>query len=503
MVEQDSKNLSIETAEDDVPPLPPPLELSELLQDWGHDLSNSLSTVSASPFYEENTEGTCNDSTLNSFGHADLHAGKERIEYPYDEPEIYSNSSVPTFSCSRTVNSIPNVICKDKSLNADHRALNPKQIQKFVEASDSDSSTDGPQASSVPPFSQLSHRSAIKSAYLGGYDSWDDFKEIPSIAVHKTQPKPKIKESTNRHVANGTRISYQSEDDLRELEAGLSALKLSAAMSKSGSQQDPEDVFAQRKIFPATPVCDLLQTKQQCSVGTRNRDISAPALNEKCNPTTTTSSPNTSLSSADKPIVTKTMPDYASYSLNELKKAVKKYGLKPMGRRIMIAQLEKIWRVLNEVEESNCQEKVEKPVKVLEKNQTHPEGTDEGIPSEADSASTDEEDIESGLPGYADVFSDNHCDEEEKFADEDSLDGRIYQRIRDDIVLYERILRYEPIDFELLLDDLMDVFIGKTKRVSVEILRRFLDTQGICFFLPEGTGGWQRKRDKKGKKNVS
>ncbi|KAJ3293520.1 hypothetical protein HK104_004392 [Borealophlyctis nickersoniae] len=188
------------------------------------------------------------------------------------------------------------------------------------------------------------------------------------------------------------------------------------------------------------------------------------------------------------------MPDYKSMTVEELRKIGKKYGLRPGSKVMLVAELSKIWRVLNghdEQEESNPgPPPAQKPASAASIASQTVSKDDECGDDEDD----EEEDQEPVGDGDGDVLEDD--DEFMGTGDTDDddtpMDERLYQYIKSQVGLYSRILRYEPLDFELLHTQVIQTH--GLKKCSRRALAAFLDSKSIIYVLPSKPGDTRRRR---------
>ncbi|RIB12074.1 hypothetical protein C2G38_2201654 [Gigaspora rosea] len=157
----------------------------------------------------------------------------------------------------------------------------------------------------------------------------------------------------------------------------------------------------------------------------------------------------------------KKMPNYQRMSIPELK-ALAKYGIRPSGKETMIRQLEIIW---NKIHENEDEEDIDKEAhnQVNNSNETYEDSDD-------NNASTNT-----------------------------SLTEELYKFIKGNRQLYCRVLRYEVLEFDILLNEINNAGIVCTDRQ----LQLFLDNKGIIHSSNTKSKQWRQKKDRSKKKNVS
>ncbi|KAF0491320.1 structure-specific endonuclease subunit slx4-like [Gigaspora margarita] len=159
----------------------------------------------------------------------------------------------------------------------------------------------------------------------------------------------------------------------------------------------------------------------------------------------------------------KKMPNYQRMSIPELKVEVAKYGIRPSGKETMIRQLEIIW------------------------NKTH-ENED------------DEDDIDKETHNQANNSNETYEDSDDNNASTNiSLTEELYKFIKGNRQLYCRVLRYEVLEFDQLLNEINNAGIVCTDRQ----LQLFLDNKGIIHSSNTKSKQWRQKKDRSKKKNVS
>ncbi|CAG8579678.1 16825_t:CDS:2 [Dentiscutata erythropus] len=156
----------------------------------------------------------------------------------------------------------------------------------------------------------------------------------------------------------------------------------------------------------------------------------------------------------------KKKPNYQRMSIPELK-ALAKYGIRPSGKETMIRQLEIIW------------------------NKIHENEGDDNVDQEA--------------RNQAENCNDIHEDSDDNDASTDiSLTEELYKYIKGNRQLYCRVLRYEVLEFDQLLNEINNAGILCTDRQ----LQLFLDNKGIIHSSNTKSKQWRHKKDKS-KKNPS
>ncbi|GAA5973442.1 hypothetical protein JCM11641_006462 [Rhodosporidiobolus odoratus] len=188
----------------------------------------------------------------------------------------------------------------------------------------------------------------------------------------------------------------------------------------------------------------------------------------------------------------KEMPDYAAKTLPQLQKEVAKYGFRASKEKaVVVEQLERVWKALNpEVDLVAEDEAVDTPVKAkkrVTKKAKVPlteEGGEDGVAVEPQPGT------KAKRGRKKQVVEDKEAEEKE---DEDTrTSGEKLRELilkEENLELYCRILRYEPVHF--------DVFVALCKSANLKIaqtlLMRCLDEQSITFYTQDPTNGSRRR----------
>ncbi|OZJ03080.1 hypothetical protein BZG36_03906 [Bifiguratus adelaidae] len=181
------------------------------------------------------------------------------------------------------------------------------------------------------------------------------------------------------------------------------------------------------------------------------------------------------------------MPAYEKMKVGVLKAKVMKYGFRPTTKAVMVSQLQQVWRSLQEKKSKPQIDKVTTSSMQQDPKAPHDAGSD-GTTSSAESVDED-------MSSLSDDVTDMN---DETKHDAQVIHSKIMSFIKESPEVYHQILRYEPLDFEILYAAIASyAFIFHRRH-----LRAFLDSQGIAFYMPEGSGGWRgaRKKAKRGKK---
>ncbi|CAG8534978.1 11624_t:CDS:2 [Paraglomus brasilianum] len=149
----------------------------------------------------------------------------------------------------------------------------------------------------------------------------------------------------------------------------------------------------------------------------------------------------------------KQMPDYKAMTKLELTKMLSKYGVKPGKREDMISMLTNIWYSL-----------------ANSATQEYASATDD---DDISSSSSDE--CVDGGDQSADFWNKLGFSEEPH----ENVDERLYKFFIENDELYNKILKYEPLNFQAIFSLLV---VSKVK-CNEKQLKDFLDGQGIIFIL--------------------
>ncbi|KAJ3057095.1 hypothetical protein HK097_000559 [Rhizophlyctis rosea] len=176
------------------------------------------------------------------------------------------------------------------------------------------------------------------------------------------------------------------------------------------------------------------------------------------------------------------MPDYKGMNVVDLRKIGKQYGLRPGCKAMLVKELTKIWMVLNGQESARpaAASSSQSPSRAVEST---------NVPDSCGESSDEEEDEFGG----GDVF-----DEGEVVGTQlpegsvETMEERLYNFVRGQTNLYTRILRYEPIDFELLHEQVKQ--LEGLEKCNKKILGAFLDKRSINYCLPTKPGNTKRRR---------
>ncbi|CAB4436391.1 unnamed protein product [Rhizophagus irregularis] len=164
----------------------------------------------------------------------------------------------------------------------------------------------------------------------------------------------------------------------------------------------------------------------------------------------------------------KKMPDYQKMSVYELKIAVAKYGIKPLSKAAMVHQLVVIWNYLHQnnyfEDESSLENESENVVRDTE---------NKNILSTNSKASSDNID---------------HVKEPSGLSD------NIKRKIKDHIIskYYEKIIRYEQLEFDDIYKEIVDLGILCTEKQ----LQYYLDLLNIQNKSLKRTDEWKKDHKK-------
>ncbi|CAG8660980.1 7747_t:CDS:2, partial [Ambispora gerdemannii] len=190
------------------------------------------------------------------------------------------------------------------------------------------------------------------------------------------------------------------------------------------------------------------------------------------------------------------IPDYTHMTLEELKVAVSKYGIRPSSRNIMIKQLQTLWESLSKINTGNLDtsNSVSRRANILSERQKKQSADpiiksvvtydDEKNDEALSESSSDDDDLP--LLDLIDSF--------DIMSGEYPLEEDIAKQINDYICSNKRlwlsILEYQDINFDQTLRDLNNAGIN----CNSSQLRAFMDSQAIISKSNEGTNKWKSKK---------
>ncbi|KAJ3044196.1 hypothetical protein HDV00_002873 [Rhizophlyctis rosea] len=181
------------------------------------------------------------------------------------------------------------------------------------------------------------------------------------------------------------------------------------------------------------------------------------------------------------------MPIYKGMNVTELRKIGKKYGLRPGCKAMLVTELTKIWMVLNGVDDTPASSSSSRPAVAQKDSQVL------DVPDSCGESSEDEEGSDE-----LGVFDDDLLDDgngvgtQMVVEDAESMEEKLFGFVKGQTSLYGRILRYEPIDFELLHQQVVQV--QGLEKCSRKVLGAFLDKRAVNYVLPTKPGTHKRRR---------
>ncbi|ORY52012.1 hypothetical protein BCR33DRAFT_845994 [Rhizoclosmatium globosum] len=155
-------------------------------------------------------------------------------------------------------------------------------------------------------------------------------------------------------------------------------------------------------------------------------------------------------------------PDYANMSVQELEKIASKYGIRKLAKVVLVDQLNKIWDTLHPSNENGLSAAVaaEPPKDAI---------------SKSSNSTIEETDVFPTAPTTKVKASRKKAAATVSNEPEISIDQQIHDYIKRDEALHSKVLRYEPLEFESLHQEMKASGI----KCSKKILQSFLDARGI------------------------
>ncbi|XP_035681711.1 uncharacterized protein LOC118419445 isoform X3 [Branchiostoma floridae] len=211
------------------------------------------------------------------------------------------------------------------------------------------------------------------------------------------------------------------------------------------------------------------------------------------------------------------MPDYPNMETPELKKQVKKFGVRVLKKPQMVAKLTEIYQYTHQVETDSeedtpsVERTTDNAADVQDRQMNSRQTVIHAVPQLGEVVETVPcvETATGGSESEGSTDSNSEGEEYEELSDDDditpsqqidggSLKGQLLHWVQDNKELYQKILQYEPIDAENLQQTLKSAGI----RCSKNQLLDFLDEQCITFILPSSREKRLKKPRRKRRKKT-
>ncbi|KAJ3121965.1 hypothetical protein HK098_003257 [Nowakowskiella sp. JEL0407] len=175
-------------------------------------------------------------------------------------------------------------------------------------------------------------------------------------------------------------------------------------------------------------------------------------------------------------------PNYIQYDIKQLQTMASRYGIRKCSKTVLVSQLEQIWRV---VERGDPQETRTPPIKNTQvASRTTAEKNDRHLPNNLSDDDVRSNGSDGELENLEPDLEDEDDDATAPTTNSNPRDPKILitTYIRNNAELHSRILRYEPVHFESMLNDITNSGLKCKKKQLLE----YLDTMGVNYIIGSG-----------------